>query len=247
MVTMTHQPFDSEILGGSVYRAKLEEVVQIPLLEAFIPDDAILVSARVRPDWVNVMAVTSFREIERLVSFERPLTAADGESLPEGIRLGGAGDAEACAEIAGRCFSHDRYHADPMLDDAAADESKRAWARNNLTGRGDASFIAEFRGEVMGFNLCRKGEDWALIDLIAVAPEAQGLGIGKSLVQAAIRHYAGRVPVLRVGTQTTNEASMAIYAANGFTKTEEMVTFHWTPSNRPPAAANEDHQNGERR
>jgi ribosomal protein S18 acetylase RimI-like enzyme len=65
------------------------------------------------------------------------------------------------------------------------------------------------------------------------------LGLGKALVEAAIRHYAGVVPVMRVGTQITNEASMAIYAAKGFTKTNEMVTFHWTPPG-PPAAANED-------
>jgi ribosomal protein S18 acetylase RimI-like enzyme len=126
-----------------------------------------------------------------------------------------------------------------MIDNGAADESKRAWARNNLSGRGDAAFIAEFRGQVIGFNLCLRGEDWALIDLIAVAPEAQGLGLGKALVEAAIRHYAGVVPVMRVGTQITNEASMAIYAAKGFTKTNEMVTFHWTPPG-PPVASNED-------
>jgi ribosomal protein S18 acetylase RimI-like enzyme len=241
MVTMPLQPFDSAILGGPVYRAELEEVVQIPMLEESIPDDAALVSARVRPDWVNVMEITRFREIERLVSFERPLLVSDGGGAPDSVRLGGADDAEACADIAGRCFSFDRYHADPMIDNAAADESKRAWARNNLNGRGDAAFIAEFRGQVIGFNLCLRGEDWALIDLIAVAPEAQGLGLGKALVEAAIRHYAGVVPVMRVGTQTTNEASMAIYAANGFTKTNEMVTFHWTPPG-PPAAANEDFQ-----
>lgn len=230
LVPMTPQPFDSGILGGPVYRAEICDVTQIPMLDLSVPDDAVLVSARVEPDWVNVMAVTSFREIERLVSFERPLAATDGGDLPEGIRYATTGDADACAEIAGRCFSFDRYHADPAIDDAAADESKRAWARNDVTGRGDTGFIAEFRGKVVGFNLCLAGTDWALIDLIAVAPEAQGLGLGKTLVEAAIRHYAGRVPVLRVGTQTTNEASMAIYMSNGFTRTAEMVTFHWTPT-----------------
>jgi ribosomal protein S18 acetylase RimI-like enzyme len=239
MVTMTPQPFDSAILGGPVYRAELDDVAQIPMLEISVPSDAALVSVRIRPDWVNIMETTRFREIERLVSFERPLSATDGGDMPEGVHFGGPDNAEACAEIAGRCFKFDRYHADPMLDNAAADEGKRVWARNNLTGRGDASFIADFRGKIIGFNLCLKSEDWALIDLIAVAPEAQGLGIGKALVEAAIRHYAGRVPVIRVGTQTTNEASMAIYAANGFTKTNEMVTFHWTPPG-PPVAANED-------
>ena len=245
MVTMTPQPFDSAILGGPVYRAELSEVVEIAFLEDSVPDDAALVSVRIRPDWVDVMELTRFREIERLVSFERPLSTGDGGRMPDGIRLGTAADTDACAEIAGRCFSFDRYHADPDIDDDAADESKRAWARNNLTGRGDASFIAEFRGNIIGFNLCLRGEDWALIDLIAVAPEAQGLGLGKALVVAAIRHYAGMVPVMRVSTQTTNEASMAIYAANGFTKTEEMVTFHWTPPGPLPGAlkpANEDSQ-----
>jgi ribosomal protein S18 acetylase RimI-like enzyme len=240
MLTMTPQPFDSGILGGPVYRAEVTEVGQIPLLESSVPADAVLVTARVRPDWVGVMAMTRFREIERLVSFERPLSASEGGPLPDGVRLANSNDAEACADIAGRCFSFDRYHVDPEIDNAAADESKRAWARNNLMGRGDAGFLAEFRGEVVAFNLCLRDADWALIDLIAVAPEAQGLGLGKTLVKAAIHHYAGIVPVLRVGTQTTNEASKSIYSANGFTRSSEMVTFHWTPANQNPADQTSD-------
>ena len=228
-VLMVPQPFDTDIIGAPVYRAELASVGEIPLLDASVPGDAALVSARVPLDWVRVMAMTEFREIERLVSFERPLSAPDGDPLPDGIRPTTDADAEACAEIAGRCFQFDRYHADPALDNDAADESKRAWARNNVRGRGDIGFVAAFRGRIVGFNLCLRGDDWAMIDLIAVAPEAQGLGLGKTLVEAAIRHYAGRVPTLRVGTQNTNMASLAIYAANGFTRSGESVTFHWTP------------------
>lgn len=228
-VPMVPQPFDSEIIGAPVYRAEPRSVTEIPALDASVPDDAALVSVRVPLDWVKVMAMTGFREIERLVSFERPLSAADGDILPDGIRLTTAEDADACADIAGRCFKFDRYHADPELDNDAADESKRAWARNDVLGRGDAGFVAEFRGKIVGFNLCLRGDDWAMIDLIAVAPEAQGLGLGKALVEAAIRHYAGRVPTLKVGTQSSNNASLAIYGANGFTKSSESVTFHWTP------------------
>jgi len=229
-VEMIPQPFDAEILGGPVYRAELASLVDLPMLDASIPDDAALVTARIPPEWVAVMEASSrFREIERLVSFERPLSASEGGDLPDGIRLATPEDAEACAEIAGRCFSYDRLHADPMIDDDAADESKRAWTRNNIAGRTEVNLIAEFRGKVVGFNLCKQATDWAMIDLIAVAPEAQGLGLGKALVEAAIRYFAGRVPTLRVGTQTTNNASIAIYTANGFTKSDEMVTYHWTP------------------
>ena len=229
-VKMTPQPFDTEILGGPVYRAEVTSVAQVPFLGASIPKDAILVSARVPPNWSNVMeATTEFREIERLVSFECPLTPADGGPLPEGIRRACREDANACADIAGRCFSFDRLHTDPWINTNKADESKRTWALNNILWRAEANFVAEFRGRIVGFNLCRQGGDWALIDLIAVAPEAQGLGLGKTLVRAAIVYFAERVPVLRVGTQIANEASIAIYAANGFTQSEEMVTYHWTP------------------
>ena len=229
-VEMTPQPFDTAILGGPVYRAEMTSVSQVPFLGTSVPEDAILVSARVPPDWTNVMeAITEFREIERLVSFECPLTPAIGGPLPEGIRLARREDADACAEIAGRGFSFDRLHVDTTIDTKKADESKRAWALNNILWRAEANFVAEFRNRVVGFNLCRQGEDWALIDLIAVAPEAQGLGLGKTLVRAALLYFAGRVPVLRVGTQASNAASIAIYAANGFTKSKEMVTYHWTP------------------
>ena len=76
-VEMTPQPFDTAILGGPVYRAEMTSVSQVPFLGTSVPEDAILVSARVPPDWTNVMeAITEFREIERLVSFECPLTPA---------------------------------------------------------------------------------------------------------------------------------------------------------------------------
>lgn len=228
MIRMLPQPFDSDILGGPVYRAFIGEETDTAKLADAIPGDALLVSARVPLPWAAAMAQAGFREMEHLVSFSRPLSAADGGAWPAGIRPAGAHDADACAHIARTSFTADRYHTDPKVDDALADILKDAWARNDITGRADAAFVAEEGGRIVGFAACIVRDEVATVDLIAVADEAQGRGIGRRLIEACFAHYAGRLPTMTIATQTTNVPAVALYTKLGFRETGREATFHWT-------------------
>jgi ribosomal protein S18 acetylase RimI-like enzyme len=230
-VEMTSEPFDTTNLSTPVYKATIKTISDISSLDKSIPDNAGLVSVRVPLKWENEMNHTQFRKIENLVSLDRPLIQIENKGLPTGIRLASEKDADSCAEIAGKCFHQDRYHTDKKINDAAADKSKRKWAKNNVLGRGDVGFIAEINNKIVGFNLCLIQNNSAVIDLIGVELESQGMGIGKSLVMASISYYSGKVPSIQVGTQTTNKSALAIYKAAGFSIVHESATFHWTPEN----------------
>ena len=230
-VKMTPEPFDTTNLGAPVYKATIKTISDISFLDESIPNNAGLVSVRVPLKWENEMNLTQFRKIENLVFLERPLMKVENKNLPNSIRLTSEKDADRCAEIAGKCFHQDRYHTDQKIDNTAADRSKRNWAKNNILGRGDVGFVAEINNKIVSFNLCLIQNNSAVIDLIGVELESQGIGIGKSLVMASISYYSGKVSSIQVGTQTANKSALAIYKAAGFSIVDESATFHWTPEN----------------
>jgi len=55
-----------------------------------------------------------------------------------------------------------------------------------------------------------------VIDLVAVAPDAQGRGVGTALVTAFVREASPNSDVLRVGTQIANVPSLRLYTRLGF-------------------------------
>jgi ribosomal protein S18 acetylase RimI-like enzyme len=224
---LDRQPFDEGFLGGPVYRL-LDPSPDATLLRSLeewaVAEAAVLVIARVDETKAGVFSDTGFRLVERLITYQRDLNhPAPGPSEP--VRMAKETDIDGCAEIAQHAFSHDRYHADPMTKHVAAD-IKAAWTRNDLAGRADTCFVAERDQVVAGFNLCLLRDEVAVIDLIATAPNAQRRGVGRDLVRAALRHYIGRATTMRVGTQASNEASLALYESEGFQMVSRQSTFH---------------------
>ena len=229
---LTAQPFDSAFLGGPVYRLAAGTTLDhddVRRVEVWAEETgAALVVARVAPADAAAFAGARFRRVETLITLERSLAGAPA-STPTGIRLSKPEDAEACAAIAAASFTDDRYHADPNTAHAA-DAIKAAWTRNDVRGRADAGFIAVSGHEVIGFNLCLLEGDVALTDLIATASAWRGRGFGRALVRAALAHYRGKARAMRVGTQATNAASLALYRAEGFVEVARADTWHLTPS-----------------
>lgn len=224
------QQFDSGILGGPVFRLAAgadaraalasPEFATARLVIARIPADAAAEAAQ--------LEAAGFQAIERLLTFERALTATPPD-WPEDVRPATPADHAACAAIGRTAFRFDRYHADRRLDPAIGDGIKEAWVLNDLAGRADACLVAVAGGMVVGFNLCLVSGEVATIDLIAVASSHQGRGIGRRLTEAGARHYAGRARLYRAGTQADNAASVTLYRRLGFRVIAEAVTYHWMP------------------
>ena len=232
MINCSFQPFDAEILLGPVYRLELDSPEALPCLSDHVPEDAILVSLRIPSDWPAPDPSTGFRLIETTVQLRRDPDPADADEIAAEIRVALGDDADACAEIARAVFIADRYHADPMVDDRLADELKEAWARNDVNGRADRTFVWEDADTVCGFVGCVMSDHAMTIDLIAVGDGHQGRGIGRALLGAAFSHYLreGECREFLIATQADNLGALALYKSLGFAETGRLKTYHFTPA-----------------
>ncbi len=234
------QPFEAEFLGGSCFRLVLSPGTNAKalgrqltsLLAEAQADGAKLVTARVPASdmcTTGVLERAGFRRIETLITFERALNDIELSYEGRSVRLAVPADFAACIEIGRSAFHTDRFHADGRIPKQAADALKARWVANSLAGRADASFVALADGRPVGFNLCLKRNAIAVIDLIAVAHEKRGQGVGAALVMASLAHYAKNARVMQVGTQANNTVSIALYRRLGFTPITEAITLHWIP------------------
>lgn len=232
MAICNPQPFDAEFLGGPVYRLELDAVDCLRSLPDQMPRDAILVSMRIPSDWPAPDPATGFRLIETTVQMRRDPDPEDAGEPAAEIRLARPEDAEACADIARTVFTADRYHADPMIADPLADKMKAVWARNDINGRADRTFVWEESGAVIGFVGCLKYRQSVTIDLIAVADGHHGRGIGRALLRAAFSHYLkdSDCREILIATQANNHGALALYRALGFKETGRLRTYHFTPA-----------------
>ncbi|MFC1673822.1 GNAT family N-acetyltransferase [Pseudomonadota bacterium] len=222
--------FESGVFGAPVGRVvPANDGAELAQLKsAWLETSQWLVSARIAVEDQAAEADlrgAGFTAIESLVTLHRALAGAT--PTPDGVRLVREADVESCLDIARTAFVHDRFHADPRVPDRSADLLKEVWVRNSLEGRADAVLVAQVEGAVAGFVTCMVTDAAAAIDLIAVAPGHQGQGIGKRLVRGALAHYAGDKALMRVGTQDTNDRSLALYESQDFTRAYAQMTFHW--------------------
>lgn len=236
------QPFDSDMLGRRVGRLALSGNVSAQELAGALPalverwrfSGYWLVSCRVAerngavaPDIDAALRQADFRPVETLVTFAREIDPQPAP-WPSGVDAGRSEDCEVCAAIGATALVTSRYNVDQRIDPQAAARLKAQWVRNAFAGRADTVLCARGEdGKALGFNLLLNRDDTAVIDLIAVAPQAQRRGFGRRLVMAGLARYAGRAASMRVGTQAVNTGSLALYRACGFTEQQRARTYHW--------------------
>jgi ribosomal protein S18 acetylase RimI-like enzyme len=185
-----------------------------------------LVSLRIQaPDdsIARVFESAGFRKVEDMLSYSRKISqSAKGSNA---VRVARKDDIEYISQIGESSFSFDRFHSDPLIDNDKADKLKRAWSRNCLTHRASKVFV--FQDEkVGGFLACVKTKYALVIDLIAVAEEKRGLGVGRDLIGACEEYYQEQCNVYSVSTQSSNKASINLYNSCGFQLVSKKATFH---------------------
>ena len=224
--------FEAGFLNCPVWRlrdagAAAETVLEarkrnVGLILCRLPEDAALAGR---------LDQAGFRKVEVLVTLACPVQKRE---MPMGVSLSERSeeDALACSKIGRSAFRYDRFHADPRIDDAAADALKATWVANSVRGRADSILLyrdADHR--IAGFNACLYDENSrsAIIDLIGIGIGSQRKGIGTRLIDGMHAHYFGRAEEIRLGTQLANEASIAFYRRNGFEEVKREQTWHWMP------------------
>lgn len=187
------------------------------------------VFAKVPPAEVSTCSMLTdagFRIVDTSVTFA---WGGRGEFAPSKVTVTPARPEqfEAVQDIAGSCFRWSRFHLDPLMPKELADRVKRRWIENYCLGvRGAALYAAELDGVTAGFLAVLTTPTAAVIDLVGVANDAQGKGVGTALTRHFVDEWKDRIPELRVGTQVANIRSMRLYERAGFSIVESAYVLH---------------------
>lgn len=184
---------------------------------------------------IHALEADGFRLMDTLVYYAHRLEELPAPApLPAGIDIRSAtiADTAAVVEVARAAFRGylGHYHADPRLDDAAADAAYVEWAETSVTGQSvDRPVLIGLRdGQIRGFLTLRRNSDEEVeIVLNAVHPSAQRGGLYSALIVRAL-HEARAMGAARmiVSTQITNAAVQRVWARKGFVFDHALHTFH---------------------
>ena len=213
----------SEVLGFSVYVSDGSGGVPRD-------DNRSLTYARVdvaNTEAVARMTAQGFAVVDVNVTFAHRRSGETRRTKPILVEQARPEHGEVLADIAGRCFRFSRFHLDPNVSDELADKIKREWVRSYSSGKRGIELLAALDGgKPVGFLAVLESGDARVIDLIGVAPEAQGRGAGRALVDAFVERHREHARELLVGTQAANIPSVRLYEAAGFALASAAYVLH---------------------
>jgi GNAT superfamily N-acetyltransferase len=175
-----------------------------------------------------------FLLMDTLIYYERVLAKPPAPTYtgPVVVRPLQPEDKKDIIRIAGDSFRKyiGHYHADRRLDRTKCDEAYKSWAARSCGSStiADEVLVAELNGTIEGFLTLRftnpqVGEG----ALFAVAPAAQGLGIGQALMIHAMQWFHSRnTDRMLISTQIINIAAQKSWTRVGFEMSHACYTFH---------------------
>jgi RimJ/RimL family protein N-acetyltransferase len=187
-------------------------------------------------DRIHALEADGYRLMDTLVYYARPLEdlpAAPVLAKDVSMRLAVPADAPRVAEVARDAFQgyFGHYHADPRLDNAAADAAYVEWAETATAqcGSKEPVLIVENKtAGVVGFATMRlNSKDESEGVLFGIHPNAQGGGLYSAFIIEAM-HEGQNLGTSRmiVSTQINNYAVQRVWARLGFTHCRSLYTFH---------------------
>ena len=143
------------------------------------------------------------------------------------LRAVGPADAEQCARIVYEAFGaihdHHRFERDfPTLE--AAGQFTSAFIAHPLIW----GVVAERDGQILGSNFIDERGPIRGLGPVTVDPRAQGQGVGRRLMQAALER-SGRAAGIRLFQDSFNVGSLSLYASLGFEVKEPAVVIYGRP------------------
>ena len=223
---LCHDEWLTGLLGCPAFHltgsAKSLGAQDLPVERAFV--DAKMAVTRI--DELRHLQDLGFRIVDTNVQLSRK--AEPLQSATEMCRFAVPEDESRVCDIAASSFSVSRFHLDTKIPKEIADRIKAGWAGNFFRGcRGDWMVVAEDENGLAGFlQLLQHGDEAIQIDLIAVAEDARGRGLGRAMIGFGSQRCLGRPAEVRVGTQIANIRSLKLYSFLGFVFTSATYVLH---------------------
>ena len=176
---------------------------------------------------IHLLEKLGFNLVDTSIVFEKSLTFDGPLQKQGGVRFAVSEDRQEVRKVARQSFRYSRFHLDPYIPKALADEVKADWAGNYFAGkRGDNMVVAQPDSEIIGFLQLLYVEGDLVIDLIAVDDRFRRMGIARDMInfsQSAIMGFQRMV----VGTQLANVPSIRLYENMGFRAAGSKYIFHF--------------------
>ena len=170
-------------------------------------------------------------QLERIIDRSAPVPS----SLDNGITVGWsqASHRIEVREMARISFLLSRFHLDPKIENAVADQIKATWSENFFEGkRGDRMVVSTIENKVVGFILIIEGDDFACLDLVAVSTDHRRKGIATIMIEFALNSLGHKEKFI-VGTQVSNIPSIRAYEKLGFSTFSTTYVLHYHGSFNP--------------
>lgn len=239
LLEWSEAPWDSAIFGYPVLQISRIEVRGPSAGSDFASFEAVreemgagLVSCRLHhANLIESMLLEDhgFRFIEMLYMPELNDLTGNDESTGLGVRLARESDLQALLDIAGSAFRNERFHVDPRLDSALADQRYRNWVKSSYSHAAQRLYALHDGPRLVSFFVIEMLADGTCYwHLNAVAPDAQGMGYGRRAWRAML-HQAKEAGAKRIRTciVARNHRVLNLYAKLGFRFPPPLMTFHW--------------------
>jgi dTDP-4-amino-4,6-dideoxy-D-galactose acyltransferase len=172
-----------------------------------------------------------FRLIDIRATFEYQFGEATAVEISNSqfvIRPSVPRDISALRSIAKHNHRDSRFYYDGHFPTDRCDALYETWIENSCNGYADVVFIAEMQMSCAGYITCHLGaQNIGQIGLLGVAPEFQGQGIGRGLINESLRWFADNgVKHVRVVTQGRNVSAQRLYGRSGFLPSAVQLWYH---------------------
>ena len=183
------------------------------------------------PETAQLVAEQGFELVDIRLTFERDSLGAAGSrltSLPAGVRPFQSSDLPALREMAGRLHEDTRFFFDQRFPRERSAELYRVWLERSCENAQQQVFVAESEGAPEGYVASANGADGVgQIELIGVEFSAQGRGVGRALIMAALDAFASQgIARTRVVTQGRNVRAQRLYQRCGFVTESLQLWYH---------------------
>lgn len=176
---------------------------------------------------IHLLEDAGARVVDVRMTFDRSM----GDALPSvsGLaRVSRESDIPALRELAAVSHTNSRFWADEHFPRALCAELYATWIEKSCRGWADRVFVAETAGKPAGYLSCHMREGGrGEIGIVAVAPFAQGRGLGGALLDAGLAWFADqRCERVTVVTQGRNADAQRLYQSRGFLTASVQVWHH---------------------
>lgn len=158
-----------------------------------------------------------------------------GAGADDGIRVRSAADSDipALKRIAAISHRDTRFYADGHFAPEQCNRLYELWIEKSCQGYADAVLVMEDDpGQPLGYVTCHQpsGAKAGHIGLFAVKEDAQGRGVGRELLGAALKWFSAKnVPSMTVATQLRNVRALRFYSRAGLFISAAECWFHFWP------------------